>query len=131
MNRAFKRLLIFFIVLMGISVAMYSLQIYVLSSGNYNLHFELMPVYIFHFIATLLVCVLIEAISSIMPNQAGYAYLGSIFIKIGLFLLIFKDALFMEEGMNKPEKLSIVIPMLIFLMIESVYCGRLLNAQQA
>ncbi|UII28502.1 DUF6168 family protein [Fulvivirga maritima] len=130
MNKAFKRFIIFFVVLIVMSVAMYSLQMYVLNSGNYDLHFTLQSIYIFHFIATLLVCALIEAISTIMPNQAGYAYLGSIFIKIGLFVLIFKDALFIEGGMNKPEKLSVVIPMLVFLLVESVYCGRLLNAQQ-
>ncbi|UII22035.1 DUF6168 family protein [Fulvivirga ligni] len=125
-----KRFLLFLILALILSYGTYALHTYLLSSYGAEVGLSISGIYIFHTIAMLVVCLLIEAMNSIMPSQAGYAYLASIFIKIGLFVLIFHPVIFTEEGMNMAEKLSVVLPMMIFIIIEAIYCGRLLNSQQ-
>ncbi|MTI20137.1 hypothetical protein E1176_03820 [Fulvivirga sp. RKSG066] len=85
--------------------------------------------YVFHFVSYLVICLSIEALFKKLPSQVGYAYLASVFIKIGVFVLVFKSTIFGLEAMTMPERLSIVIPMFIFLIFEATYCGRLMNSQ--
>ncbi|MTI25553.1 hypothetical protein E1163_11415 [Fulvivirga kasyanovii] len=93
--------------------------------------FSLSGMYIFHFIAYFVICLSVELLNTRLPSQVGYAYLASVFIKIGVFVLIFKSAIFGANELNMTERLSVVVPMFVFLIFEAIYCGRLMNSQQA
>jgi hypothetical protein len=70
----------------------------------------------------------VELLSAKLPNQVGYIYLSSVFVKIGIFVLVFKSIIFSIEVLPMSERISIVIPMFIFLIIEAIYSGRIMNA---
>ncbi|MBL6449927.1 hypothetical protein JMN32_26680 [Fulvivirga sp. 29W222] len=93
--------------------------------------FSLLGMYIFHFSAYFIICLSVELLYTRLPSQVGYAYLASVFIKIGVFVLVFKSAIFGAEDLSMAERLSIVVPMFLFLIFEATYCGRLMNSQQA
>jgi hypothetical protein len=94
-----------------------------------NLRYSLFFVYLFHSISTLIIYVLIEVISMKLPNQAGYAYLASIFLKIGFFVLLFSATVFSDVVMEKEERISLVIPLFLFLIAETIAVSRLLNSK--
>ncbi|MBA6156241.1 hypothetical protein H3Z83_06870 [Tenacibaculum sp. S7007] len=93
------------------------------------LSFSLFSVYLFHVIAATIVYVIVEFIADKMPNQAGYAYLASVFLKMGFFVLVFQATVFANEQLTKPERFSLVIPLFLFLIIEAIAISKLLNSK--
>lgn len=93
------------------------------------LTFSLLNVYVFNIIAALVIYILIEATAAYLPSNAGYAYLASVFIKMGFFLLIFQKNIFGEIPLTKPERLSLVIPLFFYLFLEAFFAGKLLNTK--
>ncbi len=91
--------------------------------------YSLMSVYLFHLIASVFVYTIIEAVAEYLPDQAGYAYLASMFLKLGFFLLMFKSALFSGVSLVQVERISLVIPLFLFLIIEAAAIFKLLNSK--
>ncbi|MCF2876090.1 MULTISPECIES: DUF6168 family protein [Tenacibaculum] len=124
-----KRIL-FFIAAVILTLAIsYIPHNYVLASKEIQLSFSLFAVYLFHVIAAIIVYFIVEFIADKMPNQAGYAYLASIFLKIGFFVLIFQASVFANEQLTKPERFSLVIPLFLFLILEAIAVSKLLNSK--
>lgn len=94
-----------------------------------NFRYSLFFVYLFHSISTLIIYILIEVISMKLPNQAGYAYLASVFLKIGFFVLLFNATVFSDAVLEKEERISLVIPLFLFLIAEAIAVSRLLNSK--
>ncbi|GAB3330119.1 hypothetical protein GCM10027429_06890 [Marivirga atlantica] len=122
-----KRLLSFALAVVVLSVLLYLGHSFLLTSFDESISFTLSGIYYFNAAACIMICASAEFLSVKLPSQVGYAYLASIFIKIGLFTLIFKEVLLTEGEFPMSERLSIVVPMMVFLVIEAVYCGRLMN----
>ncbi|WP_299834238.1 DUF6168 family protein [uncultured Tenacibaculum sp.] len=123
-----KRILIFTVTLILLFLLSYFTNAYLVKELTFS--FSLLQVYLFHVIAAFIVYGIIEFVASILPNQAGYAYLASIFIKIGLFVLIFNGSVFAKENLSRPERLSLVVPLFLFLITEAVAISKLLNTKQ-
>lgn len=123
-----KRILIFTVTLILLFLLSYFTNAYLVKELTFS--FSLLQVYLFHVIAAFIVYGIVEFVASILPNQAGYAYLASIFIKIGLFVLIFNGSVFAKENLSRPERLSLVVPLFLFLITEAVAISKLLNTKQ-
>ncbi|GAB1857961.1 hypothetical protein MHTCC0001_27980 [Flavobacteriaceae bacterium MHTCC 0001] len=119
-----KRITVVIIGLLILCAASYTLHNYMNTS---SLSFSLLSVYGFHALAAILVYITVEAVASKLPNQAGYAYLMMIFIKIGIFVLIFKNTLFSNTNLLFSERIALIIPLFIFLIAETIAVFRLLN----
>lgn len=124
-----KRLVFFTIAIVVLATSVLFIQKWYISSQGESLTYSLNAIYLFHFVAYLIIVVSVELLSKKLPNQVGFFYLASVFIKIGVFVLIFKDAIFAENSMNFLERISIIIPFFMFLTFEAIYSGRLMNAQ--
>ncbi|WKK86159.1 DUF6168 family protein [Marivirga arenosa] len=122
-----KRLMIFTLLTLVLAVVILFAQNWYLSNQNEVLSYSLEAMYIFHFISFIVIASSVGLLSKKLPDQVGYFYLASVFIKIGLFVLIFKNTLFSEEELNFPERISIIIPFFMFLVMEAIYSGRLMN----
>ena len=81
----------------------------------------------FHAISSFLIYLIVEFIAENMPSQAGYAYLASVFLKMGVFILLYKSVIFSDMDISKAEKVSLVIPLFLFLILEAIFCSKLLN----
>ncbi|WP_299676154.1 DUF6168 family protein [uncultured Tenacibaculum sp.] len=123
-----KRILLFAVALVLLFVLSYFTNSYLVK--ELTISFSLLQVYLFHVIAAFVVYAIVEFVASILPNQAGYAYLASIFIKIGLFVLIFNASVFAKENLSRPERVSLVVPLFLFLITEAVAISKLLNKKQ-
>ncbi|MDO6811772.1 DUF6168 family protein [Tenacibaculum soleae] len=122
-----KRILYLILTVIILFLVSYSVHEYVLTLKEVNLPYSLLSIYIFHVIATIIIYVSLEFLADNLPNEAGYGYLAFILLKIGFFLLIFQDTVFGEEKLVKLEKVSLVIPLFIFLATEAIVVSKLLN----
>ncbi len=97
--------------------------------GKNDIYPRFLPtaVYGFHTIATLMVYVMVEFALKKIPNETGYLYLASMMVKLGLFVLIFKNSLFSDTSLTSPEKLILVLPLFIFLIVEVIGIAKILN----
>ncbi|QCE43499.1 hypothetical protein E9099_06700 [Psychroserpens sp. NJDZ02] len=92
-----------------------------------NLPYSLQKLYLFHGIAVLIVYLSIELVNSKLPNQLGFAYLTLMFVKIGVFILLFQSSIFSETNLSLPDRLGLVIPFFLFLIIETACIAKLLK----
>ncbi|WP_422089740.1 DUF6168 family protein [Tenacibaculum ovolyticum] len=124
-----KRILYFITAVVLLFAVSYTSHSYFLSARNVALPFSLFFVYLFHVIATGIVYVILELIASKLPNEAGYGYLALMLLKIGFFVLIFQDSVFAGAELAKSQRVSLVIPLFIFLITEAIAVSKLLNSK--
>ena len=122
-----KRLLTYFFVAGLTFVISFCLNDYVLINFGVTPKFSLMSVYVFHLIASLFVYAVIEVSAKHIPDQAGFAYLIGVFLKMGFFMIFFGSVVFAEEDLQKIERLSLIVPLFLYLIIEAFASFRLLN----
>lgn len=93
------------------------------------LPFSLRKVYLFHLGFSLLVCINFKALSVVdkIFEQLGFIYLFTLFLKIILFVAIFYKVLFTEESLTQVARVSLFIPMFIYLLTEAVFVTKILN----
>lgn len=102
---------------------------YYLDVNEFVLPFSLQKVYLFHAGFSLLICVnfrLLANVDKIFP-QLGFIYLGCLFFKIILFCVVFYESLFNDTILTKIAKISLILPMFIFLLTEAVFIAKILN----
>ncbi|MDW5289026.1 DUF6168 family protein [Formosa sp. PL04] len=121
-----KRILVFALCMLLLFAIGYSLHSYFISD---NMSFELWQVYLYQALAALIVYVSIEYISSVLPSQTGYAYLVLMFLKLGIFVLIFKNTVFENEQLTQTERFALVVPLFLFLTAEAIAVAKLLNSK--
>lgn len=123
-----KRILYFTIASAIVFAVSYFPHQLILNTKEIFLSFSLLSIYLFFVFSSILIYGITELISEKLPSQAGYVYLASIFLKIGLFVLLFQDSVFTKE-LSKPERFSLIIPLFLFLIIEAIAISKLLNSK--
>lgn len=121
-----KRILFYTLILVVSFIASFFLHNAMISK---DLPFSLFNNYLFHATAAIIVYAIIELMAEKLPSQAGYAYLAAIFIKMGVFMLFFQESIFGNENLIKSDKLSLIIPLFLFLIIEAIGVSKLLNSK--
>ncbi|MFL0100692.1 DUF6168 family protein [Tenacibaculum maritimum] len=96
-----KNIFRFLITIVLFFVISYFSHEYMVTSNNNLLSFSLLSLYVFHAFSAVLIYSIVVLISEKLPNQAGYAYLASIFLKIGFFVLLFKASVFANDSLTK------------------------------
>ncbi|WP_233861561.1 DUF6168 family protein [Tenacibaculum piscium] len=122
-----KRILYFITAVLLLFAVSYFLHTYILKMQEVVLPYSLLSMYLFHVIATSLVYIILEFIADTLPNEAGYVYLASMLLKIGFFVLIFKNDVFTEVKLIQPARISLVVPLFLFLTTEAMGVFKLLN----
>ena len=121
-----KRILLFALSVVLLFIVSYSIHSYIISKV---LSFQLWNIYLFHAVACLIVYISVELVASKLPNQAGYAYLMFMFFKIGAFVLIFQASVFAKESLTQAERIGLVLPLFLFLVLEAIGVSKLLNSK--
>ena len=124
-----KRILIFSSIILVLGIGGFFLNSFLLSNAEVTLSFSVLQVYCFNVIATILIYALIEWVLGYLPNETGYLYLGMLMVKFGVFILLFQKSIFSEAGLTTPEKTTLLIPIMVFLAIETIALSKILNAK--
>ena len=96
------------------------------------LPFSLKKIYLFHLGFSLLICTNFLLFSNVekISEQLGFIYLATIVLKLILFCLIFYKPIFTEENLSFISRLSLFIPMIIFLLTEAIFIAKILKKTQ-
>jgi hypothetical protein len=96
------------------------------------LPFSLKKIYLFHLVFSMLICVNFKLFSIVdkIFEQLGFIYLGTLLLKIVLFCAIFYKSIFTEETLSEIARLSLFIPMIIFLLTEAIFVAKILQKKQ-
>lgn len=124
-----KSILLYLITFSALFLLSFFLHEYYLDVNEFFLPFSLKKVYLFHAGFSLLICVnfrLLANVDKIFP-QLGFIYLGCLFFKIILFCVVFYKSLFNETILSEIAKISLILPMFIFLLTEAIFIARILN----
>lgn len=103
---------------------------YYLNANQLELSYSLLKVYIFHSLASFIVYILVLLTYNWRSDQAGYVFLVGVFVKTGLFVLIFNASIFQKEQLLMFERVSLLIPFMVILCIEALFVSRILSAKK-
>lgn len=104
-------------------------QEYGLELLNKSLRYELWDVNKFFAVVSLLICVNLKFLSTIksLHTQLGFIYLPTLFIKGGLFFLMFKSTIFQLNNLTFDERLNLLIPLFLFLALEVFFVIKIIK----
>ncbi|WP_298882769.1 DUF6168 family protein [uncultured Polaribacter sp.] len=127
-----RSILVFTIIFFSLFLLSFSLHEFVIENQQINLSFSLKKVYLFHLGFSLLICVNFLIFSTVNKifEQLGFIYLGTIVLKLILFSIIFNKPLFSDEGLSFQARLSLFIPMIVFLLTEAIFVAKILKKKQ-
>lgn len=124
-----KSLLLYFVTFSALFLLSFFLHEYYITTNEFVLPFPLKKVYLFHAGFSLLICVnfrLLANVDKIFP-QLGFIYLGCLLFKIILFCVVFYKSLFNDIILTEIAKISLILPVFIFLLTEAIFIARILN----
>ncbi len=101
-------------------VIIFFIHYFVLQMFDNKLPFSLIGIYLFFAIAAFIIISGVEYLFKIMPATAGYGFLVGIFLKMGVFMVVFLGGNLAELKLSLLHKLSILIPLFFFMSIEAL-----------
>ena len=125
-----KRILGYLVVACLVFAITFFIHDYSLNMKNLYLSYSLLIVYLFNFIASVLIYTSIEVLAEKLPSQAGYGFLACVFLKIGFFVVLFQDTVFSEVRLELYQRLSLIVPFFLFIIIESIAIAKILNSKE-
>ncbi len=127
-----KDIFIYFLIFSGIFFLGFSTHENYIDTQEVILPFSLQKVYVFHLGFSLLVCINFRLFSNVdkIFSQLGFIYLVTLFLKIVLFYALFYQSIFNEENLSQIARVSLFIPMLIFLLTEAFFVAIILNKKE-
>lgn len=127
-----KSIFIYFLLFSGVFFLSFSLHENYLEKQAVILPFSLKQVYVFHLGFSLLVCVNFKLFSNVdkIFSQLGFIYLGTLFFKIVLFCALFYRPIFKEENLTQIARISLLVPVFIFLLTEAFFVAKILNKKE-
>ncbi len=104
-------------------------QEFLLSQLKVLLRFKLWDVNLFFATVSLIICIHFKFFSAIknLQSQLGFIYLPTLFIKGALFFLMFKSSVFQLETLTMAERLNILIPLFMFLLLEVFFIVKIIT----
>ncbi len=117
-NEVAMRILKYCLIVIAAFVVLFSLHKMLL--GEHKMVLSLNALYAFFVVSTLIIIVSLELLANVLPDKVGYAFLMAVFIKMGLFILIFSSNGLLEKKLYLADKLGVLLPFFIFLLIEAL-----------
>jgi len=102
---------------------------YYIESEGIILGFSLRNMYAFHAFFSLQLCIIFAVLSTnekISP-QLGFIYLASFVLKIIAFCAIFYDPIITGKKLSNIQRVSLLIPVVTFLILEVYFIIKILN----
>ena len=118
-----KRLLVFNGVIVAVAIVMCFIQSILF---DWNLPFTEVSLYVFFGISSVVIVTGIELLFTVMPNNAGHGFLVGMFVKMGLFMMIFYSKMLELKTILLIDKMFILIPLFVFLFLETLVVSNLL-----
>lgn len=109
-----------------------SIHHFLLLEKGIELPFSLKKTYLFSAGFSALICINILLLSTVnkFKEQLGFIYLITLFVKIILFFATFYKSIVKADEMQMVAKISMLFPLLIFLLTEIIFIAKLINQKR-
>ncbi|WP_047549385.1 DUF6168 family protein [Psychroserpens sp. Hel_I_66] len=127
-----KSLLLYILAFTLLFVTVHLTQKGILGQNISSIRFSLWNTNLFFAISSLLICIhflLFSSIKKLRP-QLGFIYLPTLFIKGILFFALFKSSIFKLESLSILERVNLLVPLLLFLILEVYFIVRILGEKK-
>ena len=123
-----KQLIIHLLVILAVGVISFFLHSTILGASK-NSDYSLFNFYLFFAIAAIVIVTGVFFTNLYLPDKAAYAFLIGMFLKLGLFMMIFLSKA--EQELATSVKINILVPLIIFLILEVLLIYKKLNQQKS
>ena len=118
-NNTLKRILFYNGLIVVTFILLYFTHNFSMGTDAWKAPFSLFSIYLFFGICSIVLITGIELLFDFNSTSAAYAFLVGIFLKMGLFMMIFFAKGLAEHPLNFAEKIGILLPLFSFLSIEA------------
>ncbi len=115
-----RNLLLYNSITIATGIILYILHSLLIKQFDIKLSISLSSIYLFFTIASIFIITSIELIYKYIPASVGYAFLVGIFLKMGIFVILFFAQGMSKTTLSMTDKFSILIPLFVFMAIEIV-----------
>lgn len=115
-----RNLLLYNSITLATGIILYLIHSLLIKQFDIKLSISLSSIYLFFTIASLFIITSIELIYKYIPASVGYAFLVGIFLKMGIFVILFFAQGMSKTALSMTDKFSILIPLFVFMAIEIV-----------
>lgn len=115
-----KRIITYNLIAIFLGVILFTLHNYLIQVFEAKVAFSLLSIYLFFCISSVVIITVLELLFKYLPSSTGYAFLVSVFLKMGLFILLFFAGSLSDIALNKVDKISILIPLFSFMTLETL-----------
>jgi hypothetical protein len=115
-SKHYYKIMIWFIV---IGLLMCLLHVFVIERFNINVHFGIYGIYLYNLIISIAITSTVFLLKNKLKESISWIFLSGVFLKIGIFAILYNGIIFKEKILTDNEKYSIVFPMLLFFGIEA------------
>ena len=124
-----KFLLKYSIVFVLVMFMGYGFFYYFSQSITQEIRLSPLALFTFHTIFSLFLCITLAKLRTTQKfaEQVGFIYLGSVFIKVVLFSVLFRNTFFSEIPFTNIETINLLIPLFLGLFFEVFFLSRLLG----
>ena len=124
-----RSVLLFSVVFFIVFIIGFSIHDFLIQKQQISLPFSLKKVYLFHLFFSLIICVNFLIFSNFNKffEQLGFIYLGTILLKLTLFCFLFYPSIFTEEELALSSRMSLFIPVVLFLITEATIVAKILK----
>jgi len=124
-----RSVLLFSVVFFIVFIIGFSIHDFLIQKQQISLPFSLKKVYLFHLFFSLIICVNFLIFSNFNKffEQLGFIYLGTILLKLTLFCFLFYPSIFTEEELALSSRMSLFIPVILFLITEATIVAKILK----
>lgn len=128
-----KQLFVYLLAFLVAFFFIYLIQNYLIFNYLEGIRYNLFDTNLFFCLASFFICVHLLVFSHIKSLEPflGYIYLPTLFIKGILFYLLFKDPVFNIDNLTIAERLNLLIPFFIYLLIEVLFIIKILNSKSS
>ena len=122
-------LIILFIIFLVIGFLSFFIQTFCLDFKSLNFREFLTFTYVFFYSFSSLILTILFFIheKTSLKFQIGYIYLFTVFIKLGLYFIVFQNQLGIEILSNFIVKINLLIPMFLTLFFEVIFLAKILK----
>lgn len=123
MSKSVQRIIVFNCIVLALFLIGILVHPHVFKQAAHPPQISIFGVYLFFALAASIIITGIELLFDVMSDKVGYAFLVGIFLKLGFFTVIFLAKGLLDKPLSMTERLGIVVPLFLFLIVEVIAVG--------
>lgn len=123
MSKSVKRIILFNAIVVTLLLIGISVHPYLFDLKGQAPKISYVGIYLFFAISASVIITGIELLFDVMSDKVGYAFLVGIFLKLGFFTVMFLSKGLLDKPLTMSERLGIVMPLFLFLIVEVIAIG--------